>query len=238
MRFMKRIVPTFFVAMALFLIACAESGSSRDGTGGNGGIGGAGGDGGGGGDNPAEFNVKIVVSADFPEVYGTVTIGIEGQEGSPIRLSKDIIWSCENPSAVFRGSKIVWSAESEKGFLWNGQIDLKQDSCLELKIDVRSMRSNLFGVYSNGTCSLPFEVMKDQEKIGIVETRWTFDPIGDLDEVNTYTMRSYVLEAARDRRAAVTGYDPEAERIPVLQGGQDCNFEFLPLGATIEMHGT
>lgn len=237
------------LAIGLSAFACDNTGNPAEaggtggvggegastGTGGRGGEAGAGGVGGEGGEVFAEHDADIVISADFPEVYGATTVWIVGQEETPIRLEVTNQASCDNPAATVHASKVMWRAKSENGFAWEGELKISADACLELKLDVNTMLSGIKGIFSNGSCRLPFDVFYESRRIGTISSKWDFDPAGDLDVVSIQTLRTYILDATRVGKAVAVGFTDE----PVKLYGESgtCSFESSGSEGLVQMTG-
>lgn len=112
---------------------------------------------------------------------------------------------------------------------------------MDIQLDVHSMTSSIFGVFSTGSCSVPIDVYADEEKVGFLSSHWEFDPAGEFgEELDTYKFRTYVLDAAREKRSVLIGFDAEMEPYPKLHSDKDsaeCTFGIVPMGFTIEMNG-
>lgn len=172
--------------------------------------------------------LRVVFEADFLDVYGSITIEIEGQEDF-VSLSSDGAPSdCASPHFVLRSSgPVAVKAWSEMGYRWETFISNRGEECAVVGIDTTSMVNSLAGVHVSGSSyekCLPFEV-RSGDVVGSISELWEYRPLIEQPGFEIADFLDYVLEAGRNGKAIVVAAEPFTEHdFEFSSATEDCEF--------------
>lgn len=158
--------------------------------------------------------LAVVFTTDFPDVYGTIHVEIEG--ATEITLDETSSFSCEEPALLFDGDEIAFTALSEMNFFWSGTHSRKEkQACLEISLDAGTLNTGLvyFTRYdSTGRC-LPASVSIRIEGRSEGLTG-TISRSGKLIETEppftSGAEERRIFQAARDGKALAFGGGPQS----------------------------
>lgn len=158
-----------------------------------------------------EGPVQVVFETDFPDLYGAITILVEGRNEAFTIGPGQSQFTCKDPAfEVNSGEPITFQASSVVGYKWEGAVVLGKKGCQVVGVDVETMISPLVGVAVGGSGfkhDFPFEV-KAGTREGHLTTPWIYRPLIELEDFGESDFRRYVLEAAAVGKAFVLPAEP------------------------------